>query len=74
MRTIGASRRPPWARACTAIAIRKKLPATKIVMNVDSLVAKLSASSAPNAAGCQRRGTSKKRNVTTSIAIVIAAM
>jgi hypothetical protein len=43
-------------------------------MNVDSLVAKLAARSAPNAAGCQPRGASKKRKTTTSIASVIAAM
>jgi hypothetical protein len=42
-------------------------------MNVDSLVAKLSASSAPNAAGWYRRGRSRKRKATTSMASVSAA-
>ncbi len=50
------------------------MPATKAVMNVDSLVAKLSASRAPKIAGWCRRGRSRKRNATTSIASVIAAM
>ena len=50
------------------------MPATKTVMNVDSLVAKLSASSAPISAGWWRRGRSRKRNVTASSASVMHAM
>ncbi len=52
----------------------KNVKATKPVMKVVSLVAKLSASRAPISAGWWRRGRSRKRKVTTSIASVIAAM
>ena len=49
------------------------MPATKTVMNVDSLVAKLSASSAPISAGWCARGRSRKRNVTAISASVMQA-
>ena len=52
----------------SASAAMKNVPATNTVMNVDSLVAKLSASSAPISAGWWRRGRSRKRNVTASSA------
>ncbi len=52
----------------------KNVPATKHVMNVVSLVAKLIASSAPISAGWCARGRSRKRKRTTSIAIVMQAM
>ena len=62
------------ARWRVASTTRKKVPATKAVMNVDSLVAKLSASSAPSTAGWYLRGRSRNRNATTSMASVIATM
>ena len=49
------------------------MPATKTVMNVVSLVAKLSASSAPINAGWWARGRSRNRAVTAISASVIAA-
>ena len=73
VRTSGASR-SPWRRAWNASAATKNVPATKTVMNVDSFVAKLSASSAPISAGWWRRGVSRKRNVTASSASVMHAM
>ena len=72
-RTSGASR-SPWRRHWTASASMRNVPATNTVMNVDSLVAKLSASSAPISAGWWRRGRSRKRNVTASSASVMQAM
>ncbi len=64
-----------WARpAGTASAARKNVPATNTVMNVDSFVAKLSASSAPISAGWCGRGRSRKRNVTASSPSVMQAM
>ena len=48
-----------------ASASRKKEPITKTVMNVDSLVANDSASSAPMTAGPWGRGRSRKRQIAT---------
>ena len=53
--------------------IAKKVNATKPAMYIVSFVAKPSAISAPISAGCQRRGSSRKRNTTTSSARLIAA-
>ena len=52
----------------------KNVPITKTVMNVDSLVANESASSAPINAGWYLRGVARKRNTTTISASVSDAM
>ena len=70
--TIGACRKPA-ARDCAISATPRNVPNTKTEMNVVSLVAKLSASSAPISAGWWRRGRSRKRKVTTSSASVMQA-
>ena len=66
-----ARRAASSSRAATA---PKNVPATKTVMNVDSLVAKLAASSAPISAGWWRRGRARKRKTTASSASVMQAM